>query len=147
MKNIVQIILIVVCVGLACLAVHICLAIGGCGSVNNTNDFKVGDTVYVFDSGYLPDGLYTINESDGSGQMPYKINRFWIHRENVTLATPALKQALKRLDKTEELTVELESLQQRTKSNQEIIQLLLDYYGVKIKYISEHMELVPETGN
>jgi len=31
--------------------------------------------------------------------------------------------------------------------NQEIIQLLLDYYGVKIKYISEHMELVPETGN
>ena len=48
---------------------------------------------------------------------------------------------------TENLAFRVEELEQEQEKMQEIIQLLLDYYGVKIKYISEHMELVPETGN
>ena len=48
---------------------------------------------------------------------------------------------------TENLAFRVEELEQEQQRNQEIIQLLLDYYGVKIKYISEHMEIVPETGD
>jgi len=178
----------------------LCLAIVGCGSVNNTNDFKVGDTVYVFDSLFITDGLYIINKSDSSS-MPYFINGFWIKRENVAFPTQCFKKIFKRIAELEqeqdknwdiwrlantheieqderiarlqeseistfnfinsmhqengneiidlkyriaELEKKISDEQQR---NQEIIQLLLDYYGVKIKYISEHMELVPETGN
>jgi len=80
----------------------LCLAIVGCGSVNNANDFKVGDTVYVFGSSYLADGLYLISESDGLGPMPYKINGFWLYRENVTFAIQGLKQAFKRIEELEQ---------------------------------------------